>query len=131
MPHKPKTYKLGRPTGQRNALFRSLVRSVVLHERIKTTLPKAKAAHSLVESLITYGKKALMVLEEADTPPNRARALHYRRLAYAFLQDDEVIRKVFDDLAKRYKERTGGYTRIMRVGYRQGDAAPMALLELI
>ena len=70
-------------------------------------------------------------MDEGDTPENRARAVHCRRMAFAFVQDKAVITKVFEELAQRYKERPGGYTRIMKVGYRVGDAAPISLIELV
>jgi large subunit ribosomal protein L17 len=107
------------------------VRSLILQGRIRTTVPKAKAARSLAEELITYGKRAQTALKEGDSRQHQARALHYRRLAYSFLQDDDVVRKVFGELAQRYQERPGGYTRMVRAGFRQGDAAPVAILELL
>lgn len=131
MPHQVVKHKLGRPTGQRKALFRGLTRSLVLHERIQTTEAKAKAVRPVAEGFLALGCRALRALEAGDTPENRARALHYRRMAFAFIQDDGVVRKVFQELAPRYKERPGGYTRILKVGFRKGDAAPMALLELV
>jgi large subunit ribosomal protein L17 len=131
MPHQVRNHKLGRPTGQRIALFRSLTRSLVLHERIQTTQAKAKAVRPVAERFLAMGCRAQRALETGDTPENRARALHYRRLAFAFIQDNQVVGKVFGELALRYKERPGGYTRILKVGFRKGDAAPMALLEMV
>ncbi len=108
--------KLGRPTAQRIALLRSLAGEVIRHERVITTRAKASETRRVVESLITYGKKG---------------SLHHRRLAMARLPNKEVIGKVFDVLAPRYVDRAGGYTRIIKLGYRKGDAAPMALIELV
>jgi len=129
--HRSSVHKLGRPTAQRKALYRSLVRSLILQESIQTTLPKAKAVRGVAERLITWGKRAQQALEAGNTPEHRARALHYRRKAFAFIQDDEVIRKVFGELAQRYRERPGGYTRVLKLGFRKGDGAPLALLELV
>lgn len=131
MPHQIRKHKLGRPTAQRTALFRGLTRSLILHERIQTTEPKAKAVRPVVERFIALGCRAQQALDAGDTPENRAKALHYRRMAFAFIQDNQVIRKTFGELATRYKGRPGGYTRILKVGFRRGDAAPMALLEFV
>jgi large subunit ribosomal protein L17 len=146
MRHRMGNKKLGRDSGQRKALLRGLVRSVLVHERIQTTEPKAKAARPEVERLITLGRHALQAMDDGDTPENRAAALHYRRMAMAYLPDRDVVAKVFGDwtesyrnreggikesLAERYRDRPGGYTRILKVGQRKGDAAPMALLELV
>lgn len=146
MRHRMSNKKLGRDSGQRKALLRGLVRSVLVHERIQTTEPKAKAVRPEVERLITLGRHALQAMASGDTPENRAEALHYRRMALAYLPDRDVVAKVFGDLtesyrnreggikeslAERYIDRPGGYTRILKVGQRKGDAAPMALLELV
>ena len=131
MPHQIKNRKLGRTSGQRKALFKGLIRSLILHGRIKTTESRAKALRPVAERFISWGCRAARAIDEGDTPENRARAVHCRRMAFAFVQDNVVIRKVFDELATRYKERPGGYTRIMKVGYRPGDAAPVALVELV
>ena len=131
MRHQIGTKKLSRPSGQRKALFKGLARSLILHERIMTTEAKAKALRPVAERFIAWGCRAARALDQGDTPENRARAVHCRRMAYAFLQDNAVIRKVFEELAPRYKERPGGYTRILKVGFRKGDAAPIALIELV
>lgn len=104
---------------------------MLLHERIKTTEAKAKAIRPLVERMITLGRRAQQALADGDTLDNRAKALHYRRMALAVVPDDRVIRKLFDELAPRYTERPGGYTRLLKVGYRMGDAAPVVLLEFV
>jgi large subunit ribosomal protein L17 len=108
--------KLGRPKDQRRALLRSLASEIVRHERIVTTEAKASEARRVVERLITHGKKG---------------TLHHRRLALAELPNKEVIKKVFDELAPKYSTRPGGYTRIIKLGPRKGDAAPTALIELV
>ena len=131
MPHQSHLKKFRRPSGQRRALFRGLIRSMLLHERIKTTEAKAKAVRPLVERMITLGRRAQQALADGDTLDNRAKALHYRRMALAVVPEDRVIRKLFDELAPRYTERPGGYTRILKVGYRLGDAAPVVLLEFV
>ena len=114
--HRVAGKKLGRPKDQRKALLRSLTSEVIKHERIITTRAKAIEARRYVESLITYGKKG---------------TLHHRRLAMARVPNKEVVKKVFDDLATRYADRPGGYTRIIKLGSRRGDAAQMALIELV
>lgn len=116
MRHKVKGRRLSRPSGHRKALYRGLVRDLLLRERIRTTLAKAKEVRGLAEKIITYGKKG---------------QLHHRRLALAFVTDKNVVAKVFDDLSKRYAERQGGYTRVLKLGPRKGDGAPMAILELV
>ena len=116
MRHRIKARHFNRPADQRKALYRSLVRSVIINERITTTEAKAKEAKALVEKLITYGKKG---------------SLHDRRQAMSFLPDSRVVSKVFDDISPRYNERNGGYTRVLKIGNRKGDNAPMAILELV
>ena len=114
--HRVAGRKLGRPTAQRIALLRSLASQLIIHERIITTEAKAKEARSFTEKMITYGKKG---------------TLHHRRLATAKIPNKTVVRKIFDDLAPRYSNRAGGYTRIIKLGRRKGDAAPLAQLELV
>lgn len=116
MRHKVTGRRLGRPSGHRKALYRGLVRDLLLRERIRTTLAKAKEVRGLAEKIITYGKKG---------------ELHHRRLALAFVTDKNVVAKVFDELSERYAERQGGYTRVLKLGPRKGDGAPMAILELV
>lgn len=108
--------KLGRPTAGRIALLRSLASDLIRHERLITTQAKAVETKKLVERLITHGKKG---------------TLHHRRLALADVPNQEVIKKVFDHLTPRYASRPGGYTRIVKLGPRKGDAAPMVLIELV
>ena len=116
MRHRLAGRHLNRPTGHRMALYRNLVRDLVRNERIRTTEAKAKEAQGLADKLITYGKKG---------------TLSHRRKALAFVPDKDVVKKVFDDLSQRYAQRSGGYTRVLKLGPRQGDGAPMAILELV
>ncbi len=116
MPHQIAGRHLGRNSAQRKALFRGLVTQVLQHERIETTEAKAKAVRSDVEKMIGYAKRG---------------DLHARRLALRTVHDKKVVEKLFDTLGPRYKERNGGYTRIIKLGPRKGDAAEMVLLELV
>jgi len=108
--------KLGVTTSHRFAMFRNLAHALLKHEQITTTLPKAKELRPVAEKLITLGKRG---------------GLHARRLAYAELRDDVIVAKLFGPLAERYKERKGGYTRVLKAGVRYGDAADMAVIELV
>jgi len=117
MRHLKRTAKLGRTGQHRNRMLASLVCSLIKHRRVKTTLAKARAARSVAEKMITLGKGG---------------TLHDRRLASARLHQDEVAIKVlFNEIAPTQKERRGGYTRIVRLGQRQGDAAQLAILEFV
>ena len=116
MRHKYAGYKLKRPVDSRNALLRNLTTSVILEERIVTTVPKAKAAQPWVEKMITLAK--------TDT-------LHARRQAAAVLLTPASVKKLFDSLGTRFGQRNGGYTRITRLGPRKGDGAEQAMLELV
>ena len=108
--------KLGRKSAHRKAMLRNMATSLVLHERIDTTLQKAKEVRSIVEKMITLGKRG---------------DLHARRQADSFFFDDEAVTKVFSGLAGRFKERNGGYTRILKKGFRVGDSADLATLEFV
>ena len=116
MRHKIAGRKLSRPTAHRMLMLRGMVTDLLRHESIRTTEPKAKEVRRLAERVITRGKKG---------------TLHQRRQAAAFLTDERVVGKVFDELKTRYEDRSGGYTRIVKIGPRQGDAAPMAVLQLV
>jgi large subunit ribosomal protein L17 len=116
MRHGMGTRKLNRTKGHRRALFANLACALLKHEQISTTLPKAKDLRPYVEKLITLGKSG---------------TLANRRLAAARLRDDKVVAKLFSTLGERYKDRKGGYTRILKAGFRYGDAAPMAVIELV
>ena len=108
--------KLSRKSGHRKALFRNMAAALIKHEQIQTTLPKAKELRPYVEKLITLAKRG---------------GLSNRRLAHARLLDDAQLRKLFDVLAERYADRDGGYTRIIKAGYRASDASQMAIIELV
>ncbi len=116
MRHRVAGRHLNRPTGHRMALYRNQVRDLLRHERIRTTVAKAKEVQGLADKMITYGKKG---------------TLSHRRSALAFVQDDSIVGKVFGELSERYADRSGGYTRVLKLGPRQGDGAPMAILELV
>ncbi len=116
MRHRHGYRKLNRTHSHRKAMFSNMVVSLLTHEQIKTTLPKAKELRRIADKMITLGKKG---------------SLHARRQAAAYLRDDEVLVKLFDGLADRYKERPGGYTRVLKAGFRYGDSAPMAIIELV
>jgi large subunit ribosomal protein L17 len=116
MQHNRAGRKLGRTTAHRKALFRNQLSSLITHERIQTTLPKAKDLRPLIEKMVTLGKRG---------------GLHARRLALKTIPEATTIKKLFEEIAPRFKERAGGYTRIMKLGRRQGDGAEMAILEFI
>lgn len=122
MKHGIKQRKLNRSSTHRKAMLANMAASLIKHEQIKTTLPKAKELRPYVEKLITLGKQA------NDTP---AKALGNRRLAIARMRDEDQVKKIFDVLAERYSSRSGGYTRVLKAGFRYGDAAPMAIIELV
>jgi large subunit ribosomal protein L17 len=124
MRHRVAGRRLNRSKGHRTALRRNLVQDLLRHERIQTTKAKAAVARSSTEKIITLAKRG-----NAASDP--ARAVHARRLAAARLNDPEIVKKLFDDIAPRYAERQGGYTRIIKLGPRKGDAAEMVLIELV
>ena len=117
--------KLGRLTEHRIALLRNQATALLRHERIETTMPKAKELRPFVERLITIAKRGVAA---ADA---NGRTLHARRIVAADIQDREVLGKLFETIAPRFAERAGGYTRILRVGFRRGDAAEVAQVELV
>jgi large subunit ribosomal protein L17 len=116
MRHQVAVRKLGRTSAHRRAMLRNMVTSLFQHERIRTTTPKAKVARRYAERMITFGKRG---------------DLHARRQAARFINDETVLKKLFDEIAPKMVERQGGYTRIVRAGYRKGDAADVAILELV
>jgi large subunit ribosomal protein L17 len=116
MRHMKSGRKLNRTQSHRKALFANMATSLIKHEQIVTTLPKAKELRRVTDKLITMGKKG---------------DLHSRRRAAAQLRDERMAKKLFDELGPRYKDRPGGYTRVLKAGFRQGDCAPMAVIELV
>ena len=116
MRHRISGNKLSRPTAHRMAMLRTSVTDLLRHEAVQTTEAKARELRRLAEKVITRGKKG---------------SIHDRRLAAAFLTDEKVVKKVFDELGPRYESRPGGYTRMVKLGRRKGDAAPMAMVELL
>ena len=125
MRHNVAHRKLGRVTEHRIALLRNQAIALLRHERIETTVPKAKELRPFVERLITIAKRGVAAGEA------NGKALHARRLVLAELPDKDVVGKLFEDLAPRFAERPGGYTRILRVGFRRGDSAEVAHVELV
>jgi large subunit ribosomal protein L17 len=116
MRHRNAFRKLNRTATHRSALFASLASALIKHEQIVTTLPKAKDLRRVTDRLITLAKKG---------------DLHARRLAFARIRDEAMVAKLFNTLGPRYAERPGGYTRVMKAGFRYGDSAPMAVIELV
>ncbi|MDP2698500.1 50S ribosomal protein L17 [Thalassospira sp.] len=116
MRHGMQGRKLNRTASHRKAMFSNMAASLLTHEQIKTTLPKAKDLRPYVEKLITLGKRG---------------DLHARRQALSTLRDEKVVAKLFGEIAERYKDRSGGYTRVLKAGFRYGDAAPVAVIELV
>ena len=108
--------KLNRTSTHRRAMFANMAASLIEHEQIVTTLPKAKEMKRVMDKLITLGKRG---------------NLHSRRLAASRIRDEAMTKKLFDVLAERYKDRSGGYTRVLKAGYRYGDSAPVAVIELV
>lgn len=123
MRHKVAGFKLGRQKDRRRSLRRNLMNQLFVHERIRTTRAKALALRSTAERMITLAKRG----NEAG----EAKMVHARRLAAARLGDPEIVKKLFDDIAPRYVDRPGGYTRILKLGPRRGDSAEMVLIELV
>ena len=116
MRHGMKGRKLNRTASHRKAMFTNMAASIIEHEQIVTTLPKAKEIRSIVDKLITLGKRG---------------DLHARRIAASRIQNPTQVKKLFDELGPRYAERNGGYTRVLKAGFRRGDNAPMAVVELV
>lgn len=116
MKHRVHSRTLGRTATQKRALMSNLVRALILQNKIETTLPKAKEMRTLAERMVTYAK--------AGTLAGRRRALR-------FVTDKDVVKKLFDDIAPKYRDRKGGYTRIVKAGFRRGDAAEMAIIEFV
>jgi large subunit ribosomal protein L17 len=122
MRHRKSGRQLGRNSSHRKAMYRNMAASLLRHETIRTTLPKAKELRRVVEPLITLARNA---------DGSAADAVRRRRLAFDRLRDDAVVGKLFTELGPRFKERPGGYLRILKMGYRAGDSAPMAIVQLL
>ncbi|MDP8232566.1 MAG: 50S ribosomal protein L17 [Candidatus Zophobacter franzmannii] len=116
MRHRVAGRKFGREADHRKAMLHNLAKSIIIHERVNTTIARAKEMRSLVERLITYGKK---------------NSVHGRRMAFKVLQDRALVKKLFDEIAPRYTDRNGGYTRIYKNGTRKGDCALMGIIEFV
>lgn len=116
MRHRHSGRKLNRTSAHRTAMLRNMAAALIKHEQITTTLAKAKEVSPYVEKLVTLGKRG---------------TLHARRLAHARLRDDAMLVKLFETLAPRYEDRAGGYTRVLKAGFRYGDSAPMAVVEFV
>ncbi|MEM7226610.1 MAG: 50S ribosomal protein L17 [Pseudomonadota bacterium] len=116
MRHRLSGRRFNRTSSHRKAMFANMAVALIKHEQIKTTLPKAKDLRRVVDRLVTLGKRG---------------DLHARRQALAVLKDTTITAKLFDELAERYKERPGGYTRVLKAGFRYGDMAPMGIIELV
>ncbi len=116
MRHRKGPRKLNRTSSHRKAMFANMASALIKHEQIVTTLPKAKELRSVVDKLVTLGKRG---------------DLHARRQALSVIKDRDLVAKLFSILAERYAERPGGYTRVLKAGFRYGDSAPMAIIELV
>ncbi|MCX7816605.1 MAG: 50S ribosomal protein L17 [Syntrophales bacterium] len=116
MRHLKATCKLGRTTSHRIAMFRNMVTSLLMTERIKTTDAKAKELRRIADRMVTLGKRG---------------DLHARRIALSYVRNKRAVKKLFEELAVRYKDRAGGYTRVVKLGYRRGDNAPISIVEFI
>ncbi len=116
MRHRRSGRKLNRTSSHRKAMFANMAGSLLEHEQITTTLPKAKELRRIADKIITLGKRG---------------NLHARRQVFAILRNEDLVKKLFGPLADRYKERNGGYTRVLKAGFRRGDNAPMAVIELV
>ncbi len=141
MRHRVPRNRLARPADQRKAVLRSLATELLRYDEIITTFAKAKAVQPEVEKMITLGKKGHLpdhrdLYDKAkggdiEAAKQVARSVHLHRQAAAYLYDKEVVTRVFDEIAPRYKDRQGGYTRILKAGPRRGDATPMAIIQLV
>ena len=136
MRHRKAGRKFGRNSSSRKAMFRNMVTSILRHEQVRTTEAKAKEVRKYVERVVTLGKNAPSVdaieaLPAEEQEAARASRVHAIRRARLWVNDVEVLRKVFGEYAERYQERPGGYTRVIKAGVRPGDNAPMAVIELV
>jgi large subunit ribosomal protein L17 len=134
MRHQKSGRKFSRTSAHRNAMFSNMLASLITHERIETTVPKAKELRTMAEKTISWGMSVVdMTAKPRDkrTADERARIVHAMRMAKKVMRSDDAVSKLFGDVAARFKGRPGGYTRILKTRIRRGDAAPMALIELV
>lgn len=135
MRHRKGRRKLGRSPAHRTAMLRNMVTSIFMHGRIKTTDAKAKEVRRLVDQVVTLTKRvpasSLAGLGSAELKAAEAKRLHAIRQASYWVRDREVLRQIFQECGDRYATRPGGYTRVLKIGYRDGDNAPMSLIELV
>lgn len=136
MRHRKAGRKFGRNSASRKAMFRNMVTSLLRHEQIRTTEAKAKELRGVAERVITLGRKApsaadIESLEGEDRRQAEARRVHLIRRARLWVNDAEVVQRLFSEYAERYRDRPGGYTRVIKAGVRPGDNAPMAVIELV
>lgn len=140
MRHRIPRNQLGRPYDQRRAVLRSLATELLRHDEIMTTLSKAKAVQSEAEKMITLAKRGTLTGTDLHTKAKQgdekakaelANHVHTRRQMSRFIYDGDVVKRAYEVIAPRYTERAGGYTRIIRAGFRRGDAAPMAIIQFV
>ena len=135
MRHRKSGRRLGRNSAHRKAMYRNMVTSLMVHGRIKTTEAKAKELRRIADRVITMGKRVppstLDNLSGEELKAAQARRLHFIRRARRWINDKDALERLFGEYAERYKQRPGGYTRILKVGFRAGDQAPMAMIELV
>ncbi len=125
MRHKKKKLQFNKTQAHRDAMFRNLTTSIIKHKKVVTTLARAKAVRPIVEKMITLGKKANQYSQDPQ------KALHYKRQVFSYLKSRESAKILFDEIAPSLQDREGGYTRIIKLGFRKGDGAPQALIEII
>lgn len=133
MRHHKKGSSFGRTSSHRKAMFKNMSASLINHEIIKTTVPKAKELRTIVEPLVTLAKREAKLRKELDINSNefKSQSVALRRQAFNFLRNKAAVKKLFEEFGERYAERAGGYTRVLKCGYRFGDKAPMAFIELV
>jgi large subunit ribosomal protein L17 len=135
MRHRKSGRRLGRTSAHRKAMYRNMVTSLMVHGRIKTTEAKAKELRRIADRVITMGQRvppsSLENLSGEELKAAQARRLHFIRRARRWINDKDALERLFGEYAERYKQRPGGYTRILKVGFRSGDQAPMAMIELV
>lgn len=133
MRHQTRSRRFGRTSSHRRAMFRNMTASLIKHEMIKTTLPKAKELRGVIEPLITLAKKEAVLRQDNNLSQQQKneQIVALRRLAFARIRNKEAVKALFETLGPRYLERQGGYTRVLKCGNRFGDSAPMAFIELV